>query len=294
MWTLIKTKSAKHDPAPSRWSYRFMRIMLSPVLRRLVVYGIPAAIVMGGVAIYFADLDRRDVAKGVVIDAYRSVIERPEFMVNVMAISGASAALDADIREILPVDFPVSQFDIELDVLHGTLMELDAVKQASVQIRTGGVLQIDVMERQPALICRMCENLDILDATGAFIRSAVARNDYPKLPLIAGEGANMQAAKALELFAAADPIADRVRGLVYVGERRWDVVLDRDQRILLPETDAVTSFERVVVMSQTQDLLERDVAVVDMRNKDRPTLRLGESGAAEMRRINADVSGAGN
>ena len=282
MWTLIRSKSGKQDPAPSRWSYRFMRIMLSPVLRRLVVYGIPAAVALGGITIYFADLDRRDMAKGVVIDAYRSVIERPEFMVNVMAINGASAALDADIREILPVDFPMSQFDIELDVLHGALMELDAVKQASVQIRTGGVLQIDVMERQPALIWRMGENLDILDATGAFIRAAVARTDYPHLPLIAGEGANMQTAKALELFAAVDPIADRVRGLVYVGERRWDVVLTQDQRILLPEQNPVQALERVLVLNQAQDLLDRDLRVVDLRLPNRPTLRVGQTQVDEI------------
>jgi len=282
MWTLIRSKSGKPDPAPSRWSYRFMRIMLSPVLRRLVVYGIPVAVALGGITIYFADLDRRDMAKGVVIDAYRSVIERPEFMVNVMSINGASAALDADIREILPVDFPMSQFDIELDVLHGALMELDAVKQASVQIRTGGVLQIDVMERQPALIWRMGENLDILDATGAFIRAAVARTDYPHLPLIAGEGANMQTAKALELFAAVDPIADRVRGLVYVGERRWDVVLTQDQRILLPEQNPVQALERVLVLNQAQDLLDRDLRVVDLRLPNRPTLRVGQTQVDEI------------
>jgi len=122
---------------------------------------------------------------------------------------------------------------------------------------------------------RMGENLDILDATGAFIRAAVARNDYPKLPLIAGEGANMQAAKALELFAAADPIADRVRGLVYVGERRWDVVLTQDQRLLLPEQNPVQALERVLVLNQAQELLERDVRVVDLRLPNRPTLRLG-------------------
>ena len=282
MWTLIRSKSGKPDPAPSRWSYRFTRIMLSPVLRRLVVYGIPVAVALGGITIYFADLDRRDMAKGVVIDAYRSVIERPEFMVNVMSINGASAALDADIREILPVDFPMSQFDIELDVLHGALMELDAVKQASVQIRTGGVLQIDVMERQPALIWRMGENLDILDATGAFIRAAVARTDYPHLPLIAGEGANMQTAKALELFAAVDPIADRVRGLVYVGERRWDVVLTQDQRILLPEQNPVQALERVLVLNQAQDLLDRDLRVVDLRLPNRPTLRVGQTQVDEI------------
>ena len=86
----------------------------------------------------------------------------------------------------------------------------------------------------------------------------------------------MQAAKALELFAAADPIADRVRGLVYVGERRWDVVLTQDQRLLLPEQNPVQALERVLVLNQAQELLERDVRVVDLRLPNRPTLRVGQ------------------
>ena len=34
-------RSAPSDPAPSRWSYKLLRIMLSPFLRRLVFYGLP-------------------------------------------------------------------------------------------------------------------------------------------------------------------------------------------------------------------------------------------------------------
>jgi hypothetical protein len=44
--------------------------------------------------------------------------------------------------------------------------------------------------------------------------------------------------EALALVAAARPAVPRLRGLVRMGERRWDLVLDRDQRILLPETRA--------------------------------------------------------
>jgi cell division protein FtsQ len=49
-----------------------------------------------------------------------------------------------------------------------------------------------------------------------------------------------------------------------VGERRWDVVLDRDQRILLPETEPGRALERVLALDQAQDLLDRDVTV-DLR-----------------------------
>ncbi|MFB1025203.1 MAG: hypothetical protein QMC33_07705, partial [Octadecabacter sp.] len=48
------------------------------------------------------------------------------------------------------------------------------------------------------------------------------------------------------------------------------------------------AFERVVALTQVQDLLERDVAVVDMRNPTRPTIRLNEQAVANLRQINAD------
>ncbi|MEL6209777.1 MAG: cell division protein FtsQ/DivIB [Pseudomonadota bacterium] len=81
--------------------------------------------------------------------------------------------------------------------------------------------------------------------------------------------------EALELMQVATLIAPRIRGLLRVGERRWDVILDRDQRIMLPEEGAVSALEQVIAMDQARQLLARDVAVIDMRNPDRPTLRMG-------------------
>jgi len=83
-------------------------------------------------------------------------------------------------------------------------------------------------------------------------------------------------AQALALYAAARPLAERLRGMVYVGQRRWDVALDRDQRLMLPERDPVQALERIIGLDQAQDLLARDIEVVDMRLESRMTLRLGE------------------
>ena len=70
-----------------------------------------------------------------------------------------------------------------------------------------------------------------------------------------------------------------------MGERRWDVVLDRKQRILLPETGPVRALERVIMLNQVQDMLERDLAVVDMRLAERPTIRMTEAAMEEWWRV---------
>lgn len=117
----------------------------------------------------------------------------------------------------------------------------------------------------------------MLDATGAHVDDLLRRADRPDLPLIAGDGADEKVPEALAIFAAARPLGKRLRGLVRMGERRWDVVLDRGQRILLPEADPVRALERVIALGEAQDLLERDVTVVDMRLGDRPTIRMSSA-----------------
>ena len=83
-----------------------------------------------------------------------------------------------------------------------------------------------------------------------------------------------------------------MRGLVRMGERRWDVVLDRGQRILLPEANPVRALERVIVLDEVQETLARDVVVVDMRLAARPTLRMSENAVEEWWQVTRMTVGA--
>ena len=81
--------------------------------------------------------------------------------------------------------------------------------------------------------------------------------------------------------------------LARVGARRWDVMLDRDQAILLPETDPVTAFERVIALDQSQGLLAHDIVAVDMRLPGRPVLRLSaDAFAARQKALGLAPTGA--
>ncbi|MFY0682573.1 MAG: cell division protein FtsQ/DivIB [Thalassovita sp.] len=275
----------RRDPAPSRWSYRLQRLMLTPFIRSILRVGLPMATAFGIGALYFSYQDNRDDFRLWLVDIRNEIQTREEFMVRLMAIDGAGDSVSEDIREILPIDFPVSSFDLDLDAMRLTIAELPAVKDVSVRIRHG-LLQVTVTERVPALVWRGRDGLSLLDVNGFYVGQAGTRLDHANLPLIAGEGADNAAPEALALIHAAGPLQDRLRGLVRMGDRRWDLVLDRGQRILLPESNPVQALERVIAVHQAQDVMSRDLAMVDMRIGMRPTIRMNTAAVEQWWRIN--------
>jgi cell division protein FtsQ len=276
-----KPTTGRADPAPSRWAWRMQRLMLTPGIRVALRAGIPFCITLAAGTWYLADADRRGAIEQSVAEVRANFATRPEFMVNLMAVDGAKDELATYIRESLPLDFPISSFDLDLDAMRTTVTGISAVKSASLRIRPGGILQIDVEQRKAVALWRSEDGLLLVDENGIYVAAATSRYARPDLPLIAGEGANDHVEEALELTQAAAPLGKRLRGLVRMGARRWDVVLDRNQRILLPDVEPLRALERVIALEGAQDILTRDVARVDMRLARRPTVQMTNEAAEE-------------
>lgn len=274
-----------YDPSPSRWAYRMERLWLTPVFRKLVRVGMPCTLVVALLGLYFSDAQRQTAISEKVAEIRRSIEERPEFMVKLMAIDGASPGLNSAIREVMPVDLPLSSFDLDLEAMRKQVESLDAVKRVNVRVRSGGLLQINVVERVPSVIWRGPDGLELLDNGGHRVSALERRAARPDLPLIAGEGADTTVGEALALLKRAAPIRDRVIGIVRVSERRWDLILTRKQRIMLPAQQPDLALDRVLALNEAQDLLSRDVTHIDIRNPDRPTLRMSSDALASMREM---------
>ncbi len=289
MRPLIFRRAKSADPAPSRLAYRMHRMWLTPLVRTTVRVGLPAFVAVFAAGLWLNDPANRDGLARLSADLRRSIEERPEFAVRIMAIDGASPVVAEAIREIAPVRLPASSFDIDLDAARSAIAALDAVERVDVRVRSGGILQVDVTERVPAVVWRGPGGLDLLDTGGRRVAALATRSARPDLPLIVGEGADRAVPEALAVLAAADPVSHRLRGLVRVGERRWDVVLHDaargDQTVMLPERGAVTALELVLALDSAQDLFARDLSAIDVRNIHRPTLRLRTAAVAELARI---------
>ncbi|MEL7098596.1 MAG: cell division protein FtsQ/DivIB [Pseudomonadota bacterium] len=275
----------RKDPAPTRWAWRFERLMLTPAFRIGLRAGIPFALSLAVGMWWLADPERQRAITDTLAETRAAIETRPEFMVQMMAIDGAPAPVARAIRDVLPLDFPTSSFDLDLAALRATILELPPVRDATVRVRPGGILQVDITPRVPVAIWRTAEGLSLIDETGAFVAQIPRRGLRADLPILAGKGAESAVTEGLTLAAAAAPLGARLKGLVRMGERRWDVVLDRDQRILLPEVGAVQALERVIALEAADDVLSRDVARVDMRLDARPTVRMNAAATEEWRRI---------
>jgi cell division protein FtsQ len=278
------TARTRRDPAPSKWDYRLQRLMLTPHVRGFLVKGLPGLAAVGAAALWFSHEPNRQAVIGQLTDLRAEFEARPEFRVSLARVEGASDDLAAAVRAKLALPLPMSSFDIDLDAARGRIEALDAVKRADLRVRSGGILQVLITERVPVAVWRTEDGLTLVDDTGHRVAGLVSRSDRGDLPLIVGDGANDATPEALELIAAAGPLTQRIRGIVRVGERRWDLVLDRDQRVLLPEGNPVQALERLLALDHAQDLMNRDILTVDLRSDHRPILRLTPHALAEIRR----------
>ena len=263
------------DPAPSIISYRLMRLMLIPRLRLILTLGIPSLVIICGTLVLLLNINLHENIEALKKEVKRALVERPEFMIKVASVDGASDELAHEIREIMPLDFPVSYFDLDIKYLHKVLNDIPAVASAAIKVTVSGVLQIDISERTPAFIWRKDDVISVIDEKGKFIRLATSRLDYPELPLVIGEAANLSIADISSLMEDNQFFLDQVRAFVRVGERRWDLVLDNNLRIMLPQTEFLAAFDRLMLMNHTGSLFSNQLSTIDMRLVERPTFRMG-------------------
>ena len=281
----------KQDPAPSRLKYKLSRWMLSPLIKKAIFYGVPLIILATPILIYFHDQKNKEKLEEVTYDLYRKVIERPEFMLDALSIEGASDSLNAEIREVLGLHFPISSFDLDLAELHKRVLSLPPVKIAEAHIKRGGILHIKVDEKTPSLLMKKENGFNVLSEHGDYIRSLHSRENFSDLPVITGEGAENAAAQATAIFKAIYGNLDQVRGLVFVGQRRWNIIMKSGQVVMLPEHDALQAVQKIIILDKTEQILSRQIAVFDFRLPSRITLRVPSDKYGQ---INSEVIGVRN
>ena len=224
-----------HDPAPSRLRYRLQRLWLRPSVRLVARYGPPLTALVLVVWTAAGNQQIRAGIAGQILAVRNAIAGIPELAVHDIQVPGVSEDLRAQILEVASVALPISSLDLDVADLRTRVQGIDAVQFAGARVRTDGILEITITERSPVAVWRHDGGLDLVDREGFRVARLAARGLRSDLLLIAGAGAPQAVAEAEMLMAASGALSARIRGFVRQGERRWDVVLDHDIIIALPE-----------------------------------------------------------
>lgn len=206
------------------------------------------------------------------------------FAVNEVEISGHQNTSEIAVFEALGLDGFTSLVSLDAREAREKLATLPWVETATVRKVYPGKLEIGLQERRAFAIWQTGETLSLIERDGRVI-GAYAGAGFNSLPLVVGPGAATAAAPFMETLSAYPEFASRVKALIHVGERRWDVRLASGITVKLPADAPEKAVERLLAMDAETQVLSRDIAAVDLRLEDRTTVALTEN--AQVRRAAA-------
>jgi cell division protein FtsQ len=187
-------------------------------------------------------------------------------------VEGRTRTPAADVLAALGVARGTPSLAFDPAAARGRLLALPWVSGAQVERRLPDLIFVRLEEREPLALWQLHGQLSVIDTTGRPIEGADPAR-FAELPLLVGEGASERAQALLFLLQRAPELADKVVAAVRVGERRWNVMLEGDIEVRLPEVGAAEAWMELARMVHDEALLERDVVMIDLRLPDRAILR---------------------
>lgn len=196
--------------------------------------------------------------------------------VEIRSAENAPALTDArkaEVRDLIVPEGRHSLMALDPQDVQARVESLDWVASAQVRRLWPSTLVVEVERRQSYARWRENGQVSVIDANGERLLTERAA-DHPDLPLVIGRGAGPAAQPLLSALEDLPEVRSRIRALVRVGDRRWNVELESGTIIALPEHGAVEALRRLEALQGEYALLDRPVTQLDMRAPGRLAVRV--------------------
>ena len=185
------------------------------------------------------------------------------FAVTRMELSGNRFASEKAIRDAVALEGETSHLVLDIESMARRIEALPWVRSAVVSRILPYAVSIRITERVPAAVWRASDGDVLIDAEGRVLAGVPTGADTG-LAVVRGEGAGPAAPTILPMLAEHPRLASRVREVERIAGRRWDLLLDRRTRVMLPG-DGLAAALAWLENEVESGLLSRDFAVVDLR-----------------------------
>lgn len=256
---------------PGRMSllWRRQRRLLRPV-----AWSVLAVLVVGSGAALV-----RTVQPGSTVASWREKLGAAVGLtVNDVVIEGRDKTPEPLLRAALGISRGDKLLGFSLEAARARVEQLAWIQSATVERRLPGTVVVTLQERQPYAVWQSEGRFVLIDKQG----QAVAKQDPAKdtvafatLPLVVGAGAPEAAAPLLDLLAQYPALRSRVVAAVRVGGRRWNLRLSTGCDVMLPEGQEAAALARLQELQAGQQMLDRPLAVIDLRLPDKLVVRPG-------------------
>lgn len=148
------------------------------------------------------------------------------------------------------------------------LEKISWIKSVIVQRKLPGKISIRIAERTPIAIFQSRHKLHLVDSDGVILENDGIGN-FSNLPIIAGEGAEKEVDYFLHCIDKFPKIRKQLVFAVRVGQRRWNIRINRGITVKLPERGLMQAFGILDEISDSNGFFNNDISYLDLRIPDR-------------------------
>lgn len=201
------------------------------------------------------------------------------FEIASIALAGEKQLTREDILNIAGISGRASLLFLDADAARTRLKANPWIADATILKLFPDRLHIAVTERRAFALWQKDGRVQVISRDGVTVEPFVAPH-VAHLPLVVGQGANLKAAEFLNVMNGYPDLRDQVHAYVLVADRRWNLRLKNGIDIRLPEAEPVEAIEALLALDRDKKLLTRDILAIDLRIRDRVTVRLSDEAAA--------------
>lgn len=195
------------------------------------------------------------------------------FAVEDVRVTGNVETSEIDVLGAIALDGETSLVGLSAETIREAIATLPWVASVDVfKVYPNGI-NVAIRERTAAAIWQNGADLSLVDADGRIIVPYTSAR-HSELPLVIGKGAESHSRSLIAMVAAYPELAARIKAYSRIADRRWDLLLDNDVTVMLPETGIDTALAEFNSLDRKDNILSRAIVAVDLRFDDRLIVRL--------------------
>jgi cell division protein FtsQ len=242
--------------------------------RRAVRFGASAAAIIAVAGTLYWSITSGAVSDGIAAlhQGFLAYTAESGLALREVRVDGRGETAIADILSAVGANRGDPILGIDIAAVRQRLEDLPWIVSASVERRFPDRLVISVKEAAPMALWQRKQKLYLVSKNGDVIETANLAK-YAKLLIIVGDEAPKKAQALFDMLDKEPDLRSHVTAAVLVGNRRWNIRMDNDIDVKLPEEGAADAWQRFASLNRQNDLLDKDILAIDLRVPNRVVVR---------------------
>ena len=236
----------------------------SKMKRAKILLGVLLIGIISAVPVFYEYKYLESQLRSKLIEASSNISKTVGLTVREVIVEGRSKTRKSVLLQALQVSEGDNILAINITEMKDRINKLPWVKSARIERHFPNKISLTLFERTPMARWQTNRMLKLIDVHGDVI-PIVDLTRFSNLPIIIGKNAPKIAGQILNTLSNEPHLFRRVKSLTLVSDRRWDVQLDNQINVHLPEKNPGKAWAHLATVEQGHNIFGDQVQGIDMR-----------------------------